>query len=69
MRTLVYPILEGKIVERSVKKSDMAAKMPITERALRLKLAGKTGFKWDEVLVVHEFFPDVDIFELMKKAF
>ena len=68
MRTLVYPILEGKIVERSVKKSDMAAKMHITERALRLKLAGKTGFKWDEVLVVHEFFPDVDIFELMKKA-
>lgn len=68
MRKIVYPVLEGKIVERSVSKHEIAKKMHISDRALRLKLAGKSDFKWREVLIVQTFFPDMDILKIMQKA-
>ncbi len=56
---VIYPVLAREIAQRSIKKSDMAARLNISEKALYNKLSGATSFTWDEVCeITNLFFPD-----------
>lgn len=67
-RTVVYPVLEGKIAERGFLKGTIAGCLGMSPRHFSSKLSGKPDFTWTEVKTLHrEFFPDVDIETLMTK--
>lgn len=55
----VYPTLNGEIAKRGIRKSVIAKRIGISERALYNKLSGSVSFTWDEVLEINScFFPD-----------
>lgn len=62
-----YPTLEAEISRKGVQKKDIAARLGIDPRALSRKLMGETRFWWDEVIVLHSFFPDIPIEKLMER--
>lgn len=63
-----FVLLKRKIEERGIKKTVIAKKLKITERALRNKLEGKSRFTWEQVCVIQkEFFPDIEKDDLFKK--
>ena len=65
----VYPALVGEIAKRGVKKSVIANRIGISERALYNKLSGKASFKWEEVCTINRcFFPDIDPNTLFARA-
>lgn len=64
-----YPILEGKIAERGIRKKSIAQALNISPRALSNKLNGKSDFTWNEVVTIQEmYFMDVTKEELMSRA-
>ena len=68
-KTIVYPILEGKIAERGIRKKSVAEALNINQRTLGNKLAGKTAFTWDEVVTLQAtFFDDVSKDALMVRS-
>lgn len=63
----MYPVLEGKIAERGIRKTAIAGRLGISGRAFSDKLNGVSDFKWDEVKVMQAvFFPDITKDELMR---
>lgn len=61
-----YPNLEAEISKMGVKKQDIALALCITPRTLSKKITGEIDFWWREVLIIHEFFPDVPIITLFE---
>lgn len=55
-----FPILEAEMVKHGIGEETLARHLGITERALRNKISGKTDFWWNEVLRIHNIFPDVE---------
>lgn len=57
--TAVYPTLVGEIAKRGIKKSAIAKRIGISDRALYNKLSGSASFTWEEVVKINScFFPD-----------
>lgn len=54
-----FPILEGEIARRGIKKKDIANKLGISERAFANKLNGKSDLWWSEVITIHNIFPNI----------
>lgn len=68
-RRVIYPVLEGKIAERGIKKSAISSRLNITQKAFRNKMIGVAPFTWPEVLVIQTvFFPDIEMETLMQRA-
>lgn len=68
-RAIAYPVLEGKIAERGIRKKTIAEALNITPRAFGMKMSGKTEFTWPEVEAIQGiFFKDMSIDSLMKRA-
>lgn len=68
-RKIVYPTLVGKIAERGILKSEIATRLELTPRSFTNRLNGIVPFTWDEVVIIqHDYFPDVGLTELMRKA-
>lgn len=62
-----YPVLEGQIAARGIKKSAIANRIGCTSRALSNKLSGKSRFTWDDVHTMSMvFFPDISPETLMQ---
>lgn len=58
---VAYPMLVGEIAKRGIKKSSIAKRIGISERALYNKMAGAVSFTWEEVVAINScFFPDLD---------
>lgn len=65
----VYPTLVGEIAKRGIKKSAIAKRVGISERALYNKLSGSVSFTWEEVMAINTcFFPDFDPTSLFARA-
>ena len=65
---VVYPILNGKIAERGIRKTAIAKKLGISDRAFNNKMTGKSQFTWPEVVrIQNTFFPDISKEELMAR--
>ncbi len=60
-----YPVLEAEIAKAGIKKKDLARTLAITDRTLSQKLAGKTEFKWNEILSLNSLFPTIPPMELL----
>lgn len=59
-RTVKYPVLEGQIAARGIKKNAIANAIGCTSRALTNKLNGRSHFTWDDVRTMNAvFFPDM----------
>ena len=62
-----YPVLEGQIAARGLKKTAIAARIGCTYRAFTNKCNGTSQFTWSEVQRMSStFFPDMDLRELMR---
>lgn len=62
-----YPVLEGQIAARGIKKNAIAKSIGCTTRALSNKLNGKSPFTWDDVWKMNTvFFPDMTPEMLMR---
>lgn len=58
---IAYPMLVGEIAKRGIKKSSIAKRIGISDRALYNKMSGAVSFTWDEVVEINScFFPDLD---------
>lgn len=67
MSKIKYPVLEGQIAARGIKKTAIAAEIGCSYRAFANKLSGKTQFTWDEVHGMNvTFFPDMASEHLMR---
>ena len=65
---VIFPNLVGKIAALGIKKSEIAKRLNISERALYNKLTGISSFTWEEACLIQQyFFPDVDINWLFKR--
>ena len=64
----VYPVLEAEMAKRNIQKQQIAKSLGISMKAFSEKRNGNLGFWWSEVLILHSFFPDIPIEELMKKG-
>lgn len=66
---VAYPALAGEIAKRGIKKSAIARRIGISERALYNKLSGNVSFTWDEVIAINScFFPDFNPTQLFARA-
>lgn len=66
-RNIKYPVLEGQIAARGIRKTVIAKHIGCNERTLYDKLAGKTQFTWNEVMAMNSlFFPDIAPVDLMR---
>lgn len=66
---VIYPTLIGEIAKRGIKKSVIAERINISERALYNKLSGLSSFTWEEVCAIKGcFFPDMDQTSLFARA-
>lgn len=54
--SIVYPTLVGEIAKRGIKKSAIADRLGISEKALYNKLSGVTSFTWNEVQSINKVF-------------
>lgn len=62
-----FPVLEGKIAERGIRKKAIASRLGLSYRAFADRLNGSSDFKWSEVQTMQSvFFPDVSKDELMR---
>lgn len=62
-----FPVLEGKIAERGIKKKTIANRLGISCNSLTSRLNGTSDFKWSEVQTLQSvFFPDLSKDELMR---
>ena len=67
--TAAYPTLTGEIAKRGIKKSAIAKRIGISNRALYNKLSGSVSFTWDEVVKINScFFPDFTPDKLFARA-
>lgn len=67
--SIVYPTLVGEIAKRGIKKSAIADRLGISEKALYNKLSGVTSFTWNEVQSINKvFFPDMTPNDLFATA-
>lgn len=56
-----YPNLVAEIARRGTKKSAIARRLGITERAFHNKMSGVAPFTWPEACIIQrQFFPDMD---------
>lgn len=55
-----FPILEAEMAKHGISRKAIAEKLSISERALGYKLNGETDFWWNEVLLIHNVFPEVE---------
>lgn len=56
-----FTYLENLIDKRGVKRSVIARRLKISERALRYKIEGVSPFTWDQACIIQaNFFPDID---------
>lgn len=70
MREIVYPVLEGKIAERGIRRSAIATRLGITTKAFYNKMNGDSPFTWDEVRTMQMvFFPDQTKDALMQRSY
>lgn len=68
-RQVVYPVLEGKIAERGIKKGAISSRLNITPKAFRNKMIGDAPFTWPEVEIIQKtFFPDINKDTLMSRT-
>lgn len=68
-RQVIYPVLEGKIAERGIKKNAIAKRLNITQKSFRNKMIGDAPFTWPEVITLQNvFFPDIDKETLMRRT-
>lgn len=66
MKRANYPVLAGKIAERGIRQTVIAARLGINVKTLYNKMYGDSEFTWSEAYTIRqEFFPDVDYVELM----
>lgn len=66
---IAYPMLVGEIAKRGIKKSSIAKRIGISDRALYNKMSGAVSFTWDEVVEINScFFPDLDKNVLFARA-
>ncbi len=62
-----YPVLEGEIAKRGIKKQVIAQRIGVSRRTLMYKLSGESDFNWNEVCIMQSvFFPDMDKDTLMR---
>ena len=62
-----FPVLEGEIAKRGIKKKAIATRIGVSPRTFMYKLAGVSDFDWNEVCIMQSvFFPDMDKDTLMK---
>lgn len=62
-----FPVLEGQIAARGIRKTAIAKCIGCSDRTLYNKLIGKAPFSWDEVNVMNiTFFPDMEPADLMR---
>ena len=67
--TVVFPELVGEIAKRGIKKSAIAKRLNISERAFYNKLSGYSSFTWEEVCTINDcFFPDMKPEELFARG-
>ena len=60
MNKTVYPVLEGKIAERGIKKKAIADGLNIGSKSFYNKMTGSSQFTWEEVIALQSnFFPDI----------
>lgn len=53
-----YNVLNGKIVEKGIKRQEIYKELGISEKSFRNKLNGKSDFTWTQVCLIQEkFFP------------
>lgn len=65
----VYPTLIGEIAKRGIRKSVIAKRIGISDRALYNKLSGSASFTWDEVVKINSyFFPDFSPADLFARS-
>ena len=63
----VFPVLEGKIAERGIMKTVIAARLGLSYRAFMDRLNGTCDFKWREVQIMQRtFVPDMTKDDLMR---
>ncbi len=56
-----YNVLNGKIVEKGIKRQEIYKELGISEKSFRNKLNGKSDFTWTQVCLIQEkFFPELD---------
>ena len=56
-----YPVLNGKISERGIRKSAIAETLGITPKAFSNKLSGKSRLTWPEACLIQStYFPDLN---------
>lgn len=68
-KTIMYPVLEGKIAERGIKKTAIADRLDITDRSFYNKMTGASAFTWEEVVALQSnFFPDLTKDYLMQTS-
>lgn len=66
-KVIKYPVLEGQIAARGIRKTVIAKRIGCSTRALSNKLSGRSRFDWDEVTAMRmTFFPDVSSEDLMR---
>lgn len=63
-----YPVLEGEIAKRGMKKNAIASSLGICRKSLNNKLSGRQPFTWPEVNLIKErFFPDMTLEALFER--
>lgn len=66
-KVIKYPVLEGQIAARGIRKTVIAKRIGCSDRTLYDKLVGKSQFTWDEVMTMNmNFFPDMEPVDLMR---
>lgn len=58
---IAYPILEGEIASRGIKKKDIAEALHVVPRTLSRKLSGEVEFTLSEVIYIHSLMPELSI--------
>ena len=57
---IAYPVLAGEITKRGIRKTVIADRLGISEKALYNKMSGISSFTWNEVQIINKcFFPDM----------
>lgn len=67
-KAVVFPVLEGVIAQRGIKKKAIATAINVTPRALSEKLNGNSKFYFDECSTIRrQFFPDMGLEQLFSR--
>lgn len=64
----VYPVLISEIAKRGIKKTAIASRLGLSEKALYNKICGFSSFTWEETCSINScFFPDMNKDELFSR--